>query len=100
MMRLLTLAFVLVVAVAAGVLLERHYSLFDQLGTVMPEAAEAQESGIEHAVKHLDPDYVCPMHPQVVREAPGSCPVCGMDLCESNTKPVRLCCRQSVFLPK
>jgi Cu(I)/Ag(I) efflux system membrane fusion protein len=80
MMRLLTLAFVLVVAVAAGVLLERHYSLFDQLGTVMPEAAEVQESGIEHAVKHLDPDYVCPMHPQVVREAPGSCPVCGMDL--------------------
>ncbi len=24
--------------------------------------------------------YVCPMHPQVVKPAPGSCPICGMDL--------------------
>jgi FtsP/CotA-like multicopper oxidase with cupredoxin domain len=24
--------------------------------------------------------YVCPMHPQIVRDAPGSCPVCGMKL--------------------
>ncbi|MBF9254936.1 efflux RND transporter periplasmic adaptor subunit [Pontibacter sp. 172403-2] len=24
--------------------------------------------------------YTCPMHPEIVRDAPGSCPVCGMDL--------------------
>jgi membrane fusion protein, copper/silver efflux system len=24
--------------------------------------------------------YTCPMHPQIVREHPGSCPICGMDL--------------------
>ncbi|SDK24367.1 Multidrug efflux pump subunit AcrA (membrane-fusion protein) [Catalinimonas alkaloidigena] len=24
--------------------------------------------------------YTCPMHPQVIQEGPGSCPVCGMDL--------------------
>ena len=24
--------------------------------------------------------YTCPMHPEVVREAPGSCPICGMAL--------------------
>jgi Cu+-exporting ATPase len=24
--------------------------------------------------------YTCPMHPQIVRDAPGSCPVCGMAL--------------------
>ncbi len=24
--------------------------------------------------------YTCPMHPQVVRDAPGQCPICGMDL--------------------
>jgi P-type Cu+ transporter len=23
-------------------------------------------------------DYVCPMHPEVVRDAPGPCPICGM----------------------
>ena len=24
--------------------------------------------------------YTCPMHPQIVRNAPGPCPICGMDL--------------------
>lgn len=24
--------------------------------------------------------YTCPMHPQIQRDAPGSCPICGMDL--------------------
>ena len=26
------------------------------------------------------PRYVCPMHPQIVRDAPGVCPICGMAL--------------------
>jgi len=26
--------------------------------------------------------YTCPMHPEVVRDAPGKCPKCGMDLVE------------------
>lgn len=25
-------------------------------------------------------DYTCPMHPEIVRNAPGSCPICGMAL--------------------
>src|SRR5690606_40657425 len=25
-------------------------------------------------------EYVCPMHPEVVAERPGSCPICGMAL--------------------
>lgn len=40
----------------------------------------ARETAIEHAEKHLDPTYVCPMHPQIVRNEPGTCPICGMDL--------------------
>lgn len=39
-----------------------------------------QETALEHAEKHLDPRYVCPMHPQIVRDKPGNCPICGMDL--------------------
>jgi Cu(I)/Ag(I) efflux system membrane fusion protein len=35
---------------------------------------------IEHAKKHSDPNYVCPMHPQIVQGEPGNCPICGMDL--------------------
>jgi Cu+-exporting ATPase len=28
----------------------------------------------------LAPEWTCPMHPEVVRDAPGSCPICGMAL--------------------
>ncbi|MDH5777923.1 MAG: hypothetical protein OEZ33_06915, partial [Gammaproteobacteria bacterium] len=38
------------------------------------------ETALDHAEKHLDPKYVCPMHPQIVRDKPGNCPICGMDL--------------------
>lgn len=38
------------------------------------------ESAEDHALKHNDPNYVCPMHPQIVSDRPGGCPVCGMDL--------------------
>jgi Cu(I)/Ag(I) efflux system membrane fusion protein len=38
------------------------------------------ETALAHAAKHLDPTYVCPMHPQIVRDRQGSCPICGMDL--------------------
>ena len=37
-------------------------------------------SALEHASKHLDPKYVCPMHPDIIREQPAECPICGMDL--------------------
>jgi Cu+-exporting ATPase len=32
--------------------------------------------------EHENPSaaYTCPMHPQIVRDAPGSCPICGMAL--------------------
>jgi len=40
----------------------------------------AMETAVEHAAKHLDPKYVCPMHSNIVRDAPGNCPICGMQL--------------------
>ena len=43
-------------------------------------AAAADDTSLEHARKHADPSYVCPMHPQIVRDEPGTCPICGMDL--------------------
>ena len=48
-----------------------------------PESLPAAETALEHAEKHRDPDYVCPMHPDVVSPQAGSCPICGMGLVPS-----------------
>ena len=29
--------------------------------------------------------YTCPMHPQIIKDGPGSCPICGMDLVPVNS---------------
>ncbi|UCE89158.1 MAG: hypothetical protein JSW10_12825, partial [Pseudomonadota bacterium] len=56
----------------------------DEPQTDAPGAASqgegVKETAVEHARKHLDPTWVCPMHPQIARGEPGSCPICGMDL--------------------
>jgi len=52
-----------------------------------PVAAAADDGAAEHAAKHADPLYRCPMHPDVVRDRPGECPICGMDLVKVEPEP-------------
>jgi Cu(I)/Ag(I) efflux system membrane fusion protein len=52
-----------------------------------PVAAAADDTVAEHALKHADPTYRCPMHPDVVRNEPGECPICGMDLVKVEPQP-------------
>jgi P-type Cu+ transporter len=37
-------------------------------------------SAVQAAPAKPGAKYTCPMHPQIVRDAPGSCPICGMAL--------------------
>jgi len=52
-----------------------------------PLAKALDDSPLEHAAKHLDSKYICPMHPQIVRDVPDTCPICGMDLVEQSVGP-------------
>ncbi len=53
-----------------------------------PASAAANDSAAEHALKHTNPQYRCPMHPDVVRDAPGECPICGMTLVKVEPGPI------------
>ena len=35
----------------------------------------------------MDPAYVCPMHPEIISDEPGTCPICGMDLVAREPAP-------------
>jgi len=42
--------------------------------------ARAPSAAPHRSTVHAPATYTCPMHPQVVREGPGACPICGMAL--------------------
>ncbi|MBI5141568.1 MAG: efflux RND transporter periplasmic adaptor subunit [Nitrospirae bacterium] len=56
-------------AIAGGV----YYYVGHRMAAKASDAA-GHADHVEHA------QYVCPMHPFIVRDKPGSCPICGMDL--------------------
>jgi Cu(I)/Ag(I) efflux system membrane fusion protein len=52
-----------------------------------PDPSEkSSQTAAEVAAEALK--YICPMHPQIVRDEPGTCPICGMNLVARSQKPV------------
>ncbi len=43
-----------------------------------PELAKTPDPATSGSTSKVE--YTCPMHPEIVRDAPGSCPICGMAL--------------------
>jgi len=52
-----------------------------------PRRTAADDTLAEHALKHTNPKYRCPMHPEIVRDEPGVCPICGMTLVKIEAAP-------------
>lgn len=56
----------------------RNSLMFTTILLVLLTLVVSCNKGGEHA-EHAD-TYTCPMHPTVISDRPGTCPVCGMDL--------------------
>jgi len=53
----------------------------EELRRLFAEGAFATEAaGFDIEEIRMETEYVCPMHPEVTSDEPGSCPKCGMDL--------------------
>ena len=48
-------------------------------GTVVLSACKNAASDASHA-EHAGKKWTCPMHPEIVKDGPGDCPICGMKL--------------------
>ena len=46
---------------------------------------ENKQDHSEHQQPVTSNQYTCPMHPEIIRDKPGQCPICGMDLVKKET---------------
>ncbi len=46
---------------------------------------ESNNEHENHSTQEEQKVYTCPMHPEIIRNEPGQCPICGMDLVEKTT---------------
>ncbi len=51
---------------------QENHSQHQQAGTANQKPAAADQ-------------YICPMHPEIIKDKPGACPICGMDLVKKET---------------
>ena len=58
------------------------HSVDDWLRGLGGSGSVAHESHAEQDAAEL---WTCPMHPEVLRDEPGQCPICGMDLVKAST---------------
>ena len=60
--------------------LQTHHRRHDRAAHAAPPAQRHAPKKTEGALKGDDVQWTCPMHPEIVRDGPGSCPICGMAL--------------------
>jgi len=44
-----------------------------------------QQPSEKQAIENHQHTYTCPMHPEIIKDQPGTCPICGMDLVKKET---------------
>ncbi|WP_164084722.1 efflux RND transporter periplasmic adaptor subunit [Alteromonas flava] len=57
------------------------------IGTAALSVSAQSGDVLDHSVHAENERYVCPMHSHIVKDHPGTCPICGMDLVLRKQKP-------------
>lgn len=57
-----------------------HKTAVNVEGETRSPATHANARAAERIAPRIPGGYTCPMHPEIVRDGPGSCPICGMAL--------------------
>lgn len=60
-----------------------YFAERDGISAIRPAAAQDELKPLK-ADKPAKALWICPMHAQILQDHPGSCPICGMDLVESD----------------
>ncbi|CAH2030401.1 efflux RND transporter periplasmic adaptor subunit [Trichlorobacter ammonificans] len=60
-------------------------SWFYKSGTFSKQTELHKADGARHQEQSAPPLYTCPMHPFIIKDAPGTCPICAMELVKKVT---------------
>ncbi|MFI8379957.1 efflux RND transporter periplasmic adaptor subunit [Leeuwenhoekiella sp. NPDC079379] len=82
---------VVYILIAAVLGLGLGYILFN---TTTKNSVANDEASHEHSANESVQLYTCSMHPQIIREEPDDCPICGMDLVEKESNAFGLSANQ------
>lgn len=77
----------------------RHWIIIFVLIPFLSMAQEHNHSEQESPFQQST-EYVCPMHSQVVRDQPGTCPICGMELVEKKPAVQSSEAKQTFTVPR
>lgn len=58
--------------------------------TAMSSCKHKETETHNHETTESKQLYTCPMHPQIIRDKPGQCPICGMDLVKKETNAQKI----------
>src|SRR5258708_7277024 len=57
---------------------------------ILPSCNNHKQNIVEQDITTRKDLYTCSMHPQIIEDHPGNCPICGMQLIKINPAPVTI----------